>query len=154
MLYLRDKADDKFTLANFMRMHIYSSLAALKHGLDLLFKEEGVECDEMFGHGGLFKTPVVGQSIAAAAMNASVSVMETAGEGGPWGMALLAAYMANKSEGESLQDYLNNKIFAGQSGSTLEPKAEDVAGFDAFMKNIAPEDEFDIAVTSTGTVTE
>ena len=84
--------------------------------------------------GGLFKTKGVGQSFLAAAINSPVSVMETAGEGGPWGMALLAAYMANKADNESLQDYLNSKIFAGQSGSTLEPKAEDVAGFDAFMK--------------------
>ena len=128
------KATDNLNIANFMRMHIYSSLAALKSGLDLLIKEEGVKVDVMLGHGGLFKTKGVGQAFLAAAINSPVSVMETAGEGGPWGMALLAAYMANKADGESLQDYLNNKIFAGQSGSTLEPKAEDVAGFDAFMK--------------------
>ncbi len=128
------KATDTLNIANFMRMHIYSSLAALKSGLDLLIKEEGVKVDVMLGHGGLFKTKGVGQSFLAAAINSPVSVMETAGEGGPWGMALLAAYMANKADGESLQDYLNAKIFAGQTGSTLEPKAEDVAGFDAFMK--------------------
>ena len=128
------KATDNLNISNFMRMHIYSSLAALKSGLDLLIKEEGVKVDVMLGHGGLFKTKGVGQAFLAAAINSPVSVMETAGEGGPWGMALLAAYMANKADGESLQDYLNNKIFAGQSGSTLEPKAEDVAGFDAFMK--------------------
>ncbi len=129
-------AEDKFTLANFMRMHIYSSLAALKYGLDLMFKEEGVVCDEMFGHGGLFKTPVVGQSIAAAAMNASVSVMETAGEGGPWGMALLAAFLDEKKadNGLTLQNYLNNKIFNGMKGSSIEPDAKAVEGFDAFMK--------------------
>lgn len=130
------KAEDKFSLANFMRMHIYSSLAALKYGLDLMFKEEGVVCDEMFGHGGLFKTPKVGQSIAAAAMNASVSVMETAGEGGPWGMALLAAFLDEKKADSSLtlQDYLNNKIFNGMKGSSLEPEKNAVDGFDAFMK--------------------
>ena len=129
------KATDNFTLSNFMRMHIYSSLAALKSGLDLLLKEEGVKVDNMYGHGGLFKTKGVGQSVLAAAINSPVSVMETAGEGGPWGMAILAAYMALKEENESLQDYLNNKIFAGQKGSTLEPDQAMVAGFDKFMKN-------------------
>lgn len=88
----------------------------------------------MFGHGGLFKTKGVGQRIAAAAMNTSVSVMETAGEGGAWGIALLADYRKNKGESESLQDYLNNKVFAGEIGSSMEPVKEDVEGFDKFMK--------------------
>ena len=132
-LFVR-KAEDKFNLANFMRAHLYSSLAALKAGLDLLFKEEAVEVDEMFGHGGLFKTKGVGQRVAAAAMNTSVSVMETAGEGGAWGIALLAAYMQNKEDCEGLGDYLKNKIFAGQSGSSMEPVKEDVEGFEKFMK--------------------
>jgi len=132
-LFVR-KAEDKFTLANFMRMHLYSSLAALKAGLDLMFKEEDVKVDRMFGHGGLFKTKGVGQRIAAAAMNTSVSVMETAGEGGAWGIALLAAFMKDAGEGVTLQQYLDEKIFAGQSGTSMEPDASDVAGFDAFMK--------------------
>ena len=127
-------AKSKFTLANFMRTHLYSSLAALKAGLDLLFKEEDVQVDEMFGHGGLFKTKGVGQRIAAAAMNTSVSVMETAGEGGAWGIALLALYMKDKQSGETLQEFLNNRIFAGQAGSKMEPVAEDVQGFECFMK--------------------
>ena len=130
-LFVR-KATDKLSIANFMRMNIYSSLAALKSGLDLLLKEEGVKVDEMFGHGGLFKTKGVGQSILAAAINSPVSVMETAGEGGPWGMAILAAYL--DSADKSLQDFLNDNIFAGQKGTKLEPKAADVEGFDAFMK--------------------
>lgn len=132
-LFVR-KAEDNFTLANFMRAHLYSALAALKAGLDLMFKEEGVKVDKMFGHGGYFKTKGVGQRIAAAAMNSPVSVMETAGEGGAWGIALLASYMEKKQAEESLQDYLNNKIFAGQSGSSIEPTVEDVEGFDRFMK--------------------
>ncbi len=132
-LFVR-KAENKFTLANFMRTHLYSSLAALKVGLDLLFKEEDVKVDEMFGHGGLFKTKGVGQRIAAAAMNTAVSVMETAGEGGAWGIALLAAYMHGRQHGETLQEFLNNRIFAGQTGSRMEPSAEDVAGFECFMK--------------------
>ena len=132
-LFVR-KADNNFNLANFMRVHIYSSLAALKAGLDLLFKKESVQVDKMFGHGGLFKTKGVGQSIAAAAMNTSVSVMETAGEGGAWGIALLAAYMNGKKEGQSLQQYLNEQIFAGQMGSSMEPDPKDVEGFEKFME--------------------
>lgn len=132
-LFVRD-INCKFNLANFMRTHLYSSLATLKIGLDILFKEEKVEADEIFGHGGLFKTKGVGQGILAAAMDAPVSVMETAGEGGAWGIAVLAAYMRNKAEGENLPHYLNESVFAGNKGSKMEPAAEDVAGFDAFIK--------------------
>jgi len=132
-LFVR-RPDDKFNLANFMRTHLYSALAALKAGLDLLFKEEDVKVDEMFGHGGFFKTKGVGQRVAAAAMNTPVSVMETAGEGGAWGIALLASYMHNRKEDESLQDFLGSTVFAGQSGSRLEPDPEDVAGFERFME--------------------
>lgn len=124
----------KFNLANFMRTHLYTSLGALKVGLDILTKEEGVKIDRMFGHGGLYKTKGVGQRITAAAMNTPISVMETAGEGGAWGMALLASYMLNKTEGETLDSYLNDHVFAGQSGSRMEPEAEDVKGFDAFIE--------------------
>ncbi len=126
--------DAKFTLANFMRAHIYSSLATLKYGCDVMFKSEGVKVDTMYGHGGLFKTKGVGQGILAAAIDAPVSVMETAGEGGAWGMALLASYMVNKSEGESLEDFLVNKVFEGNKGESMQPVAKDVEGFDAFMK--------------------
>ena len=125
--------DAKFNLANFMRVHLYTALGALKTGLDILFKEEGVEADEVMGHGGLFKTKGVGQSIMAAAMDVPVTVMETAGEGGAWGIALLAAYMKEKKEGESLGDYLNNRVFAGEKGETLAPDLEDVKGFDVFL---------------------
>ncbi len=124
----------KFNLANFMRAHLSTSLGALKVGMDLLLKEEQVEIDEILGHGGLFKTKGVGQSILAAAINAPVSVMETAGEGGAWGIALLAAYMANKEEGETLESYLANKVFAGQSGSKIYPDPEDVKGFEVFTE--------------------
>ena len=125
--------DAKLTLANFMRTHLYTALGALKTGLDILFKEEGVQADEVMGHGGLFKTKGVGQSIMAAAMDVPVTVMETAGEGGAWGIALLAAYMKEKKNGESLGDYLNNRVFAGEKGETLAPDPEDVKGFDAFL---------------------
>lgn len=127
-------AESKFTLGNFMRMHLYSALAALKSGLDILINEEGVKVDKMYGHGGYFKTKGVGQKFAAAAIHAPVSVMETAGEGGPWGMAILASFADGRKQGERLEDFLNRKIFANAKGSTIEPSAEDETGFDDFMK--------------------
>ncbi|GFP76991.1 Xylulose kinase [Clostridium fungisolvens] len=126
--------ESKFNLANFIRVHLFTSLGALKTGLDILLKEEGVKVDEMLGHGGLFKTKGVGQKIMAAAINAPVSVMETAGEGGAWGIAVLAAYMLNKAENETLDDYLSQKVFAGEVVTKMYPDAKDVKGFDEFMK--------------------
>ncbi|MDD7148610.1 MAG: FGGY-family carbohydrate kinase [Lachnospiraceae bacterium] len=131
-LFVR-KPDSKFNLANFMRVNLFASLGVLKTGLDILFKEEGVKADRILGHGGLFKTKGVGQSILAAAVNAPVSVMETAGEGGAWGMALLASYMLNKGD-NTLEAFLANKVFAGMKSETIEPDPKDVAGFDAFMQ--------------------
>ena len=125
--------DSKFNLANFMRANLYASLEVLKVGMDILLKEEKVAVDEILGHGGLFKTKGVGQSILAAALDTPVSVMETAGEGGAWGIALLASYLVNKEEGETLESFLDNKVFADQESSTLDPKPEGVAGFNAFM---------------------
>jgi len=126
-------AESRFTLANFMRMHLFASLAALKIGLNI-FDKEKVKIDRIFGHGGFFKTKGVGQKIMAAAMNVPVSVMETAGEGGAWGMALLAAYMVRKGEGETLEAYLADKVFAGQKSMTIAPDPKDVAGFATFME--------------------
>ena len=126
--------NSKFNLANFMRTHLYAALGALKIGMDILVKEEHIQIDKILGHGGLFKTPGVGQRIMAAAMQAPVSVMETAGEGGAWGIALLAAYEVGKAEGETLEDYLDNKVFAGNEGSKMEPVPEDVAGFEKFIE--------------------
>ena len=117
---------------NLMRTQLLSALATLKIGLDILAGEQ-VTVDRLLGHGGFFKTPVVGQSILAAAAGAPVSVMETAGEGGPWGMALLAAYRVNRAAEESLEDYLAHKVFAGAPVSTLNPDPADVEGFEAFM---------------------
>ena len=125
--------DSRFTLANFMRTHLYSALSVLKIGMNILLDEEHVQIDRMFGHGGLFKTKGVGQSIMAAAINAPVSVMETAGEGGAWGIALLAAYMKNRSDGETLDAYLSQRVFSGKLGEEMQPAAEDVAGFQAFI---------------------
>ena len=127
-------ANAKFNLANFMRVNLFASLGVLKTGLDILFKEEGVQVDEILGHGGLFKTKGVGQKILAAAINTPVSVMETAGEGGAWGIALLASYMIHREDGETLDTFLNRAVFAGEKGSRMEPDAADVAGFDAFIE--------------------
>ena len=124
--------ESKFTLANFMRVHLFSSLGALKIGLGIFDKEQ-VKIDRILGHGGFFKTPEVGQKIMAAAMNVPVSVMETAGEGGAWGIALLAAYMQGKAPGETLADYLAAKVFAGAGGTTIAPDPRDVEGFNTFM---------------------
>ena len=132
-LFVRD-AESKFTLANTMRMHLYSALAALKSGMDLMLKEEGVQVDQLFGHGGYFKTKGVGQGILAAAIDTPVSVMETAGEGGPWGMALLASYMLNKESDETLAHYLSEKVFAGNKGTSMDPDPEDVKGFETFIE--------------------
>lgn len=126
--------DSNFNLANFMRVQLFTALGALKIGLDILLKQEGVQVDQILGHGGLFKTKDVGQKIMAAVMNAPVSVMTTAGEGGAWGIALLASYAKNKADGETLEDYLNDKVFAGDAGVKLEPDAKDVEGFDRFIE--------------------
>ena len=122
----------KLNFANFMRAQLYSALATLKIGLDILADEQ-VNVDRLLGHGGFFKTPEVGQRILAAAANSPVSVMTTAGEGGPWGMALLAAYRVEKKDGQSLEDYLEQNVFAGAQVSTLAPEQADVDGFEAFM---------------------
>ncbi len=132
-LFVRS-SESKFTLANFMRVHLFTALGALKIGLDILLKQEGVKLDEILGHGGLFKTKGVGQKIMAAAINVPVSVMETAGEGGAWGIALLASYMLNKTKDETLDDYLNQKVFADKLGSKIAPDPKDVEGFETFMK--------------------
>jgi sugar (pentulose or hexulose) kinase len=125
--------ESKFTLANFMRAHLFSSLGALKIGL-AIFEKEKVKIDQVLGHGGFFKTEEVGQRIMAAAMNVPVSVMETAGEGGAWGIALLAAYMLYRAKDEPLEAYLSKKVFAGEKGSTIAPDKKDVEGFAAFME--------------------
>ena len=132
-LFVR-KPDSKFNLANFMRVNLFTSLGALKVGFDILLKNEDVKIDKIYGHGGLFKTKGVGQGILAAALNSPVSVMETAGEGGAWGIALLASYMVNKADGETLDQFLADKVFGGSAGSEMQPNPADVEGFDAFIE--------------------
>ncbi len=124
--------DAKFTLANFFRAQLYATMSTLKLGMDIL-AEERVAIDSLTGHGGLFKTPLVGQKYMAAATGAPVTCMETAGEGGPYGMALLAAYLADKAPGESLEEYLAGHVFAGVTGSTVAPDSVDVDGFNAYI---------------------
>lgn len=133
-LFVRS-ATDKFSLANFMRANLYAAVGVLKIGNDILFNEEKVEVDRITGHGGLFKTPGVGQRILAAALNSPISVMETAGEGGAWGIALLASYLVNNEKHQSLAGWLNDKVFLGDAGVEIAPTPEDVEGFNTYIEN-------------------
>lgn len=126
-------ANDRFNLANLFRSHLYATVAVLKLGNDILFNEEKVKVDRITGHGGLFKTKGVGQRILASALNSPISVMETAGEGGAWGIALLAGYLINK-ESKSLADYLEYIVFDGNTGVAMSPTPEDVEGFNKYME--------------------
>ncbi|MFE4042547.1 xylulokinase [Priestia sp. YIM B13490] len=132
-LFVRS-AKSNFNLANFMRTHLFTAFGALKIGMDLLVKEENVKIHSILAHGGLFKTPVVGQKMMAAAINTPVSVMDTAGEGGAWGMAILSSYMLNKSENESLEDFLDDRVFKEVTAQEIYPDELDVKGFEAFIK--------------------
>lgn len=125
--------DAKMNLANFMRVQLYASMETLKYGMEIMNREH-VAIERVYGHGGLFKTEGVAQSILAAAIHAPVTVMQTAGEGGAWGIALLADYMISRSENETLEDYLQNHVFSGMQQSTLAPVPEDETGFDEYMR--------------------
>ena len=133
-LFVRS-ANDKINLANFMRTHLYASVGVLKIGNDILFNEEKIRVDRITGHGGLFKTKGVGQRILAAAINSPISVMETAGEGGAWGIALLASYLANNGNSQSLADFLDKHVFTGDAGIEISPTAEDVSGFNTYIES-------------------
>ena len=126
--------DSNFTLANFMRTLLFSAMGTLRLGMNILAEKENVTLDGLLGHGGLFKTKNVGQRLMAGALNTPVSVMESAGEGGAWGMALLAAFMLQRREGESLEKFLAEKVFAGKTGVTVKPDPKDMEGFERFMK--------------------
>ena len=131
-LFVR-QPDSQFTLANFMRVHLFTAFGAMKIGMDILTKEEQITIDKIVGHGGIFKTEKVGQQIMASVMNAPVTVMETAGEGGAWGIALLAAYLREKNTNDSLDEFLDTKVFKDEKGTTIVPLKEDVAGFEVFV---------------------
>ncbi|MBP5500226.1 MAG: FGGY-family carbohydrate kinase [Bacteroidales bacterium] len=126
--------NDRFNLANFMRANLYATIAVLKLGNDVLFKEENVKVDRITGHGGLFKTPGVGQKVLAAALNSPISVMETAGEGGTWGIALLAAFLVNNPDKLNLAAYLEKVVFAGNTGIEIAPDPADVEGFNRYIE--------------------
>ena len=132
LLFRSPKADLK--LFNFMRTLLYSSLSTLKIGTDILFKKEGAKVDKICAHGGLFKTQGVGQRFLAAALNVPITVLDNAGEGGAWGMAVLASYMQNKKEKECLEDYMNDNVFQKDNGKTMAPDKKDVEGFDKFVE--------------------
>lgn len=123
----------RFNLANFMRTHLFAALGALRMGMDILAQEQ-VALEQLLGHGGFFKTKEVGQRIMAAALNAPVAVLDTAGEGGAWGIALLASYLLNREANEPLEIYLAEKVFPGRDGTTYPPNPQEVAGFAAFME--------------------
>ena len=126
--------DSKMTLPNFMRAQLNGAIATLVIGMQMLRDEEDVESDMLLGHGGFFKTAGVGQQILANALNVPITAMETAGEGGPWGMALLAAYMVRKAEGESMEDYLKNRVFADAKSFSVNPESAGVAGFQKYLE--------------------
>lgn len=126
--------ESNFNLANFMRTHLFTAFGALKLGMDILTENEQVAIDSILAHGGLFKTPVVGQKALAAALNVPISVMSTAGEGGAWGMALLASYLINKDEEESLDNFLEQKVFQDVEGQEIAPDPADVKGFEVFIE--------------------
>ncbi len=125
--------DSKMNIRNFMRSQLNGAIATLKIGMDMLYREEQVESDRLLGHGGYFKTAGVGQQMLANALNIPISTLETAGEGGPWGMALLAAYMQKKTAGETMEDYLTNRVFATASSSVKQPEPAGVAGFERYL---------------------
>ncbi|OAT80969.1 ATPase [Bacillus sp. MKU004] len=126
--------ESNFNLPNFMRTHLFTAFGALKIGMYSLIKEENAAIDSILGHGGLFKTPIVGQKMVAAAMNTPISVMDTAGEGGAWGIAILASYMMNKEKDESLEDFLDKRVFSGIEVQEIHPDRSDVEGFEKFIE--------------------
>ncbi len=126
--------ESHMSIANFMRSQLYGAIATLKIGVDMLVEKENIHTDKLLGHGGYFKTPGVGQQILADALRTPITTMETAGEGGPWGMALLAAYMTRRDEGESMEDYLQDKVFAEAQSATLAPTAAGIAGFERYIQ--------------------
>lgn len=133
-LFVRS-VSDRFSLANFMRANLYGAVAVLKIGNDVLFNDEKIKVDRITGHGGFFKTKGVGQRVLAAALNSPISIMETAGEGGAWGMALLASYLVNNKEDRNLADYLEIDVFHGNTGESISPTEEEVDGFNRYIKN-------------------
>ena len=128
------KPDSAFTIRNLMRSLVYSCVATLKAGMDILTEEEHVVLDRIYAHGGLFETPVPSQNILAAALNTDITLMSSAGEGGAWGIALLASYMARGDRAETLADFLSGRVFKGMEGRTVSPLKADIDGMNSYMK--------------------
>lgn len=126
--------DSKFNLSNFMKSQIYSALATLKIGMDLLTEKEKVQVDKIIGHGGFFKTKNVGQQAMADALKTPVTVMDTASEGGSWGIAVLAKYLLRKDEFYSLEDFLQDSVFSDTRSETLSPSVEGISSFNKYME--------------------
>ena len=141
-----------FNLANLMRVNLYTAFGALQMGMKTLTEKEQVKVDQIFGHGGIFKTEGIAQQILASAINIPVSVMETASEGGAWGIALLADYLTFAKKDISLEDYLKQQVFANEKTTCRQPIKEETAGFEVFAKHyelglpiaMAAIDNFDI----------
>ena len=132
-LFVR-KQNCNFTLSNFMRAQLFTSLGALRTGMDILFDKENVKIDRLTGHGGFFKTQDAGLLAMSSAMHTPISLMETAGEGGPWGMALLASFVVN-GNGRSLPDYLDQEVFVSAKSKSFEASQDDKEGFNSFFEN-------------------
>ena len=122
------------TLPNFMRSLIYSCMSTLKIGMDILINKEKIRLDKIYAHGGLFKSPITGQRFLAAALGVPVALMESAGEGGAWGIAILASYLANKADGEALETYLEKRVFEGKTGKCMPPDENDMKGFETYIE--------------------
>jgi len=132
-LFIR-KPDDEFNLSNFMRTHIYSSFATVKIGLDLLFNDQEIKINKLLGHGGLFKIEKIAQQMLASSLNTPVEVTNSASEGGAWGIAILAEYLSHKEQNQSLEEYLNKKIFADTNSIVCYPNQEETEGFNIFLE--------------------
>jgi sugar (pentulose or hexulose) kinase len=128
------KAYDDFNISNLMRAHIYSSFATVKIGLDILFEEQKIKIEKLLGHGGLFKIEKVAQQMLSSALDTTVEATNTASEGGPWGMAVLAEYMANKEKGQSLEEYLRERVFLNTVSLVCHPDKEEKKGFDVYLE--------------------
>ena len=124
----------ELNIPNLMRSLIYSCMATLRIGMDILTGEEKIALDKIYAHGGLFKSPVTGQRFLASALGVPVALMESAGEGGAWGIALLASYLARRADGESLEDYLEKRVFDGKTGSCMAPDEKDAEGFASYIE--------------------
>lgn len=122
------------SLGNFLRAQLYAAVAPLRIGMDILRSHTDLRIDRLTGHGGFFKTPPVGQRVLAAALNTSVETLDTAGEGGPWGMALLAAYLAFKAHDETLGDFLDKRVFSAVHCTSTLPNPADVEGFGKYLE--------------------